>query len=79
MSVGTPVIALDVNHLPTLIGDGDGGVIVAQTSGHAGLWRAADQLLHDPVRYKRISRVGYYRARDYRPAHIAGQLLKVVS
>ncbi|WFE27693.1 glycosyltransferase family 4 protein [Solwaraspora sp. WMMD791] len=77
MSVGTPVIALDVDHLPTLIGDG--GVIVRQASGHAGLWRAADQLLHDPVRYERISRVGYYRARDYRPAHIAGQLLKVVS
>ncbi|ROO51258.1 glycosyltransferase involved in cell wall biosynthesis [Micromonospora sp. Llam0] len=79
MSVGTPVIALDVDHLPALIGDGDGGVIVEQAIGHAGLWRAAEQLLHDPVRYERISRVGYYRARDYRPAHIAGQLLKVVS
>lgn len=32
-----------------------------------------------PVRYEQTSRAGYYRARDYRPAHIADLLVKVVS
>lgn len=77
MAGGTPVVCLDVGNLPELVADG--GVIVSRRHGHAGLWRAAQRLLADPVRYEETSRAGYYRARDYRPAHIADLLVKVVS
>jgi hypothetical protein len=36
-------------------------------------------LLADPVTYHRTSRAAYYLSRDYRPAHVASQVLKVVS
>jgi glycosyltransferase involved in cell wall biosynthesis len=77
MAAGTPVIAYDVGNLPDLVADG--GIIVTRDDGPAGLWRAARQLLHDPVLYTAKSRAAYYRSRDYWPAHIADQLLKVVS
>lgn len=78
LAVATPVIAFDVDNLPQLIRDG--GHTVPRHHGHHALWRAARQLLNDPVRYERTSRAGYTRcSRDYRPAHIADLLLKVVS
>lgn len=77
MAGGTPVVAYDVDNLPTLLADG--GVTVPVTAGVNGLWRAAQELLDDPVRYDRTSRAAYYRSRDYRPAHVADQLLKAVS
>lgn len=77
MSVGTPVIAHAVDNLPHLIGDG--GHLVPIADGPACLWRAARALLDDPVRYEATSRAAYYRSRDYRPALVADQLLKVVS
>lgn len=77
MAAGAPVIAFDIDNLPALI-DG-GGSIVPPESGHRGLWRAAGELLGDPVRYEKTSRAGYYQARNYRPAHIADLLVKVVS
>jgi hypothetical protein len=77
MAVGTPVVALDVDNLPSLIGGG--GCVVPREQGHLGLWRAAGKLLGDPVGYERTSRAGYYQSRDYRPAHIADLLVKVVS
>ncbi|MCI0690146.1 MAG: glycosyltransferase family 4 protein, partial [Sporichthyaceae bacterium] len=45
MAVGTPVVALDVDNLPSLIGAG--GCVVPQGQGHVGLWRAAGKLLED--------------------------------
>jgi glycosyltransferase involved in cell wall biosynthesis len=77
MAVATPVVAFDVDHLPALIGAG--GHVVSREHGHLGLWRAAVDLLADPVRYGRTSRAGYDRTRDYRPAHVADLLVKVVS
>jgi glycosyltransferase involved in cell wall biosynthesis len=77
MAGGTPVVAYDVDNLPILFADG--GVTVPVAAGVNGLWRAAQQLLDDPVRYDRTSRAAYYRSRDYRPALVADQLLKAVS
>ncbi|GIF76201.1 glycosyltransferase family 4 protein [Asanoa siamensis] len=77
MAAGTPVIAHDVGNLPDLIRDG--GAIVPRSQGSAALWRASRQLLNDAVKYRRTSRAAYYRSRDYWPALVANQLLKVVS
>ncbi|MDG4830013.1 glycosyltransferase family 4 protein [Solwaraspora sp. WMMD1047] len=77
LSGGTPVIAYDVDNLPALIGQG--GVVVPRPHGPGALWRAAHDLLADPVTYGRTSRAGYYLSRDYRPAQIADLLVKVVS
>jgi glycosyltransferase involved in cell wall biosynthesis len=77
MAGGTPVVAFDIDNLPPLIGAG--GTTVPLARGHAGLWRATRELLAEPVRYEQTSRAGYYQTRDYRPAHIADLLVKVVS
>jgi glycosyltransferase involved in cell wall biosynthesis len=77
MAAGTPVVAHDIGNLPTLIGDG--GALVPHQDGAPGLWRASRQLLNDAVTYRRTSRAAYYRSRDYWPALVANQLLKVVS
>jgi glycosyltransferase involved in cell wall biosynthesis len=77
MAAGTPVVAHDIDNLSTLIGDG--GALVPCEDGADGLWRASRQLLADAVSYPRTSRAAYYRSRDYWPALVANQLLKVVS
>lgn len=77
MAAGTPVVAHDIGNLPALIGDG--GVLVPHQDGPDGLWRASRELLADAVTYGRTSRAAYYRSRDYWPALVANQLLKVVS
>ncbi|MEU7961377.1 glycosyltransferase family 4 protein [Micromonospora humida] len=77
MAAGTPVVAYDVGNLPSLIGDG--GVVVPYQPRPENLWRAAQHLLADPVGYAAASRAAYYRSRDYWPALVANQLLKVVS
>ncbi|MGJ3224083.1 glycosyltransferase family 4 protein [Micromonospora aurantiaca (nom. illeg.)] len=77
LAASTPVVAYDVGNLPHLIGDG--GIIAPYRSGPDGLWRAARHLLTDPVGYAAASRAAYYRSRDYWPALVANQLLKVVS
>ncbi|MFD9963981.1 glycosyltransferase family 4 protein [Amycolatopsis sp. NPDC058986] len=80
MSVGTPVVAFDVDNLPALIGTdrGAGGVIVPRSGGEYGLWRAAEELLDDPVRYGELSRAAYYRSRDYLPTTVAETFVKAV-
>ncbi|OXM44129.1 glycosyltransferase family 4 protein [Amycolatopsis alba] len=80
MSVGTPVVAFDVGNLPSLVGtgDGSGGVIIPRSWGEHGLWRAAEQLLADPVRYAHLSRAAYYRSRDYLPTTVAETFVKAV-
>lgn len=80
MSVGTPVVAFDVGNLPALIGTGDdaGGTIVSRSSGEVGLWRAAERLLADPLRYYALTRAAYHRSRDYLPATVADIFVKVV-
>ncbi len=77
MAGGAPVVAFDIDNLSALIGGG--GVVVPREHGHLGLWRAAGELLADPLRYEQTSRAGYYQARGYRPAHIADLLVKVVT
>lgn len=80
MSVGTPVICFDVDNLPALVGtDRDaGGVVVPRAHGEHALWRVADQLLGDPVRYRHLSRAAYYRSRDFRPTTVAEWFMKAV-
>lgn len=80
MSVGTPVVAFDVDNLPALLGtsDGAGGVIVPRSWGEQGLWCAAEQLLEDPIRYAELSRAAYYRSRDYLPTTVAETFVKAV-
>lgn len=80
MSVGTPVVTFDVDNLPALVGSGTraGGVVVPQTDGEFGLWRAAEQLLEDPLCYAQLSRAAYYRSRDYLPTTVAQTFLKAV-
>ncbi|MEV0675860.1 glycosyltransferase family 4 protein [Actinosynnema sp. NPDC050436] len=80
MSVGTPVVAFDVDNLPALIGTGDGagGVVVPRAHGEFGLWDAAEALLDDPIRYAALSRAAYYRSRDYLPTTVAHDFLKAV-
>lgn len=77
MAAATPVIAFDIDNLPALIGGG--GALVACEHGHLGLWRAAEELLGDPLRYAQASRAASDQAQDYRPARIADLLVKVVS
>ncbi|MGH3693469.1 MAG: glycosyltransferase family 4 protein [Pseudonocardiaceae bacterium] len=76
MSAATPVTAFDIDNLPALIGGG--GSLVAREQGHLGLWRATEDLLGDPLRYAQASRAAYDQAQDYRPAHVADLLVKVV-
>lgn len=76
MSAATPVIAFDIDNLPALIGGG--GSLVAREHGHLGLWRAAEDLLGEPLGYAQTSRAAYDQAQDYRPAHVADLLVKVV-
>lgn len=80
MSVGTPVVAFDVGNLPALVGAGDGagGFIVPRSHGEFGLWRAAESLLDDPLRYAQLSRAAYYRSRDYLPTTVAQNFVKAV-
>ncbi|MFD8497774.1 glycosyltransferase family 4 protein [Amycolatopsis sp. NPDC059657] len=76
MSVGAPVVAFDVGNLSALIGAG--GAVVPRSSGEHGLWRAAEGLLEDPVRYADLSRAAYYRSRDYLPTTVATTFVKAV-
>jgi glycosyltransferase involved in cell wall biosynthesis len=77
MAGGTPVVAYALDNLPHLVGDG--GVLVPPGSGPAGLWQATRDLLDDPLRYEATCRAAHRRAQDFRPAVVAGQLLKAVS
>lgn len=81
MSVGTPVVAFDVDNLPTLIGTGDGagGVIVPRTQGEHGLWRATEHLLKAPTHYTDLSKAAYCRSRDYLPTTVAETFIKAVT
>ncbi|GAA0979294.1 glycosyltransferase family 4 protein [Nocardiopsis tropica] len=80
MSVGVPVVAHDVDHLPDLIGaeESAGGVLVPLGRGAEGLWEAARDLLANPVTYRARAQAAYYRARDFRPSAVAESCLKAV-
>ncbi|WP_228769804.1 glycosyltransferase family 4 protein [Actinokineospora alba] len=78
MSVGTPVVTFGVGNLRGLVGTDEdaGGVVVPASLGPFGLWRAAELLLDDPVRYAALSRAAYYRSRDYLPTAVARDFIK---
>lgn len=50
LSVGTPVVAYDLDNLPALVGAG--GVLVPPEAGPEGLWRAAMEITRDPLAYQ---------------------------
>jgi glycosyltransferase involved in cell wall biosynthesis len=76
LSAGTPVVAYATGNLPALLGEG--GVLVPPDAGPGALWRAARDLLADPVRYHQMSREAYCRSRNYGPAFVADTFLKAV-
>jgi glycosyltransferase involved in cell wall biosynthesis len=76
LSAGTPVAAYATGNLPALIGPA--GILVPPAAGPKGLWRAASQLLADPVTYRQACGAAYCRCRNYRSADVAGMLLKAV-
>ncbi|ASO21569.1 iron(II)-dependent oxidoreductase [Actinoalloteichus hoggarensis] len=80
MAVGTPVVAFAVDNLPHLIGSGPGagGVVVPPTLGEDALWKAAQDLMADRLRYVETARAAYYRSRDYLPTTVAQTFLKAV-
>jgi glycosyltransferase involved in cell wall biosynthesis len=78
LSAATPVVAHAVGNLPALVGDAGAGALVPLEAGAEGLWRAAYDLLSDPVRYRAASGAAYYRSRDFRPTTLASAFLKAV-
>ena len=78
LSAGTPVVAYAIGNLPALLCSG-GGVLVQPGAGPAALWRAARDLLADPVRYQQMSRDAYCQSRNYGPARVCGTFLKAVN
>ncbi|GAB3673707.1 glycosyltransferase family 4 protein [Saccharopolyspora tripterygii] len=80
MSVGTPVVCFNIDHLPSLVGTGPeaGGLVVPRAGGEHALWKAAEDLLGDPVRYRHLSRAAYYRTRDFQPTTVAELFVKAV-
>ncbi|NKQ55595.1 glycosyltransferase family 4 protein [Amycolatopsis sp. K13G38] len=80
MSVGTPVVCFDVDHLPSLVGAGPeaGGVVIPRARGEHALWKASEEVLGDPLRYRHLSRAAYYRSRDFRPTTVAELFVKAV-
>jgi iron(II)-dependent oxidoreductase len=76
LSAATPVAAYAVGNLPALLGPA--GILVPPAAGPRGLWRAASQLLADPVAYRQACGAAYCRSRNYRSADVAGMLLKAV-
>jgi len=77
LSAGTPVVAYATGNLPALLSSG-GGVLVQPGAGPAALWRAARDLLADPLRYQQMSRDAYCQSRNYGPARVCGTFLKAV-
>lgn len=78
LSAGTPVVAYSTGNLSALLGDSGAGALVPPGAGPDALWRAARDLLRDPVGYRQACRAAYCRSRNYRPAGIARTFLKAV-
>jgi len=64
--------------LPALLDGTAAGVLIPPAAGPGGLWRAARDLLADPVRYRQACRAAYCRSRNCLPADIADTFLKAV-
>jgi glycosyltransferase involved in cell wall biosynthesis len=78
LSAGTPVVAYATGNLPALLDGIAAGALVPVRAGPGGLWRAARDLLADPVRYRQACGAAYCRSRNYRSADIADAFLKAV-
>ena len=66
MSIGVPVIAFDVGGVADMLGQGEeaAGIVVSEGDTDA-LIAAADSLLKDEARYRRMAQNGQKRARDH--------------
>ncbi len=78
LSAGTPVVAYATGNLPALLDGIAADALVPVRAGPGGLWRAARDLLADPVRYRQACGAAYCRSRNYRSADIADAFLKAV-
>jgi glycosyltransferase involved in cell wall biosynthesis len=78
LSAGTPVVAYATGNLPALLDGTAAGILVPLGAGPGGLWRAARDLVADPVRYRQACGAAYCRSRNYRSADIADTFLKAV-
>jgi iron(II)-dependent oxidoreductase len=76
MSVGTPVCAFDLGHLPELVGEA--GRLVPLDAGPAGLWAGADELLKDEAEHAYRSQAGLRRSQPYAAERVARQFLEAV-
>ena len=81
MSVGTPVVAYRVGHLPVLLGQAPNphAVLADPRDGADTLLHHTERLRADPVTYARTSKAMYHLAQDYRPSRIAQLFVKAVS
>jgi glycosyltransferase involved in cell wall biosynthesis len=76
LSAGTPVVAYATGNLPALLDGTAAGILLPLEAGPGGLWRAARDLVADPVRYRQACGAAYCRSRNYRSADIADTFLK---
>lgn len=78
LSAGTPIVAYAIGNLPALVDGTAAGILVPLRTGPVGLWRAARDLVADPVRYRQACGAAYCRSRNYRSVDIADAFLKAV-
>jgi len=76
MSVGTPVCAFDLGHLPELLGEA--GRLVPLNAGSGGLWTAIDELLSDEKELAHRARAGLSGSRPYTAENAARSFLQAV-
>ncbi|MEU2232587.1 glycosyltransferase family 4 protein [Streptomyces vietnamensis] len=73
LSVGTPVVAYGLGHLPSLTGPA--GRMTALESGTGVLWEAATSLLNNPAAYHAASAAGPLQVAAHTPAAVAQTFL----
>ena len=73
LSVGTPVVAYNLGHVPALVGDA--GLMVPASSGPEALWAAVARLMSDAGGYRRAASAGPRRLAAHTPRAAARAFL----